>query len=522
MTRTVRLLPILLLACVASFSSRSVAEIRPYAMASACLAGSAGFGTAVPPHATADTAIGAPGGFVDIDVLGNDYDGNCQTLTIQSFPASTAKGTLTRRVGAGPDGRDLIRYSAFAASTGTDTWSYTVADSGGLTATGSVTVTVPAPKAPDYAGPTRTMLDGNYYRLRGRASVPDSFTGLFNFRTNTYTNTSINFTSTNGEFAGSGRSDNFTAYATATVNVPTAGSWTFFTQSDEGSLLYVDGVLVVNNDFVHTSQERSGVVSLSAGSHALRVEYFELTGPAELIVRWQGPGQAKQVIPGNRLTGFQLFFCEQPPVLDTLPNFSSLTSIASGAVANVNFPASSANFGVSNRPSDVGAVFTGYVNAPTTGVYTFYLESDDGSRLTLGNSQTVVINDGVHAMTEVGGQVALLAGLHKFKVEYFNGSIPSALIARWEGPGIAKAVIPATSLSRPPVACNGADVGGAGGLPGSDGVLDNNDFIAFINYFFANSPVADMGRAGGLPPGDGLFDNNDFIVFITTFFQPCN
>jgi hypothetical protein len=30
-----------------------------------------------------------------------------------------------------------------------------------------------------------------------------------------------------------------------------------------------------------------------------------------------------------------------------------------------------------------------------------------------------------------------------------------------------------------------ADIGTTGGLPGSDGHLDNNDFIAFINYFFA-------------------------------------
>jgi hypothetical protein len=70
-------------------------------------------------------------------------------------------------------------------------------------------------------------------------------------------------------------------------------------------------------------------------------------------------------------------------------------------------------------------------------------------------------------------------------------------------------------------ACGPADIGRTGGLTGSDGQLDNNDFIAFINYFFASNPLADRGIAGGLPGHDGQFDNNDFIVFINQFFAGC-
>jgi hypothetical protein len=51
--------------------------------------------------------------------------------------------------------------------------------------------------------------------------------------------------------------------------------------------------------------------------------------------------------------------------------------------------------------------------------------------------------------------------------------------------------------------------------------LDNNDFIAFISYFFANDVRADFGVAGGLPGRDGAFDNNDFIAFIAAFFDGC-
>lgn len=66
-----------------------------------------------------------------------------------------------------------------------------------------------------------------------------------------------------------------------------------------------------------------------------------------------------------------------------------------------------------------------------------------------------------------------------------------------------------------------ADVGKAGGLPGPDSQLDNNDFVAFIDLFFTNDDSADLGSQGGIRGHDGLFDNNDFVVFIDEFFAGC-
>ncbi len=68
--------------------------------------------------------------------------------------------------------------------------------------------------------------------------------------------------------------------------------------------------------------------------------------------------------------------------------------------------------------------------------------------------------------------------------------------------------------------CN-VDMGKQGGVPGFDGLLDNNDFIVFINYYFAADPRADFASQGGLAPGDGLINNNDFIGFIDAFFAGC-
>ncbi|HZW05786.1 MAG TPA: GC-type dockerin domain-anchored protein [Phycisphaerales bacterium] len=66
-----------------------------------------------------------------------------------------------------------------------------------------------------------------------------------------------------------------------------------------------------------------------------------------------------------------------------------------------------------------------------------------------------------------------------------------------------------------------ADIGGTGGLPGADGVLNNNDFVVFIDRFFAHAPSADIGTTGGVPGSDGVWNNNDFVVFIDQFFAGC-
>jgi hypothetical protein len=72
-----------------------------------------------------------------------------------------------------------------------------------------------------------------------------------------------------------------------------------------------------------------------------------------------------------------------------------------------------------------------------------------------------------------------------------------------------------------PPACNLADMGRQGGQPVPDHLLDNNDFVVFIDYFFNHNALADLGRQGGIRGSDSLFDNNDFVIFIDEFFSPC-
>lgn len=76
-------------------------------------------------------------------------------------------------------------------------------------------------------------------------------------------------------------------------------------------------------------------------------------------------------------------------------------------------------------PSEVnapafGLQYRGYIDIPETGIYSFFLTSDDGSLLSI-DDKTVINNDGLHSAIERSGEVALQKGLHKFSLDFIEG-----------------------------------------------------------------------------------------------------
>jgi PKD repeat protein/FlaG/FlaF family flagellin (archaellin) len=98
------------------------------------------------------------------------------------------------------------------------------------------------------------------------------------------------------------RGRDFAFRYTGVVEVPTDGSYRFYTDSDDGSRLFVDGQRVVDNPGLHASRERSGTVSLTEGRHEMTVTYFEHTGQERLSVSWSGPGFGREPIPPANLS----------------------------------------------------------------------------------------------------------------------------------------------------------------------------------------------------------------------------
>ena len=61
--------------------------------------------------------------------------------------------------------------------------------------------------------------------------------------------------------------------------------------------LYIGSELVVDNEGLHGYLEQDGQIGLQAGTHAVTVVYFQNGGGQTLEVRYDGPGQGKQLIP---------------------------------------------------------------------------------------------------------------------------------------------------------------------------------------------------------------------------------
>lgn len=140
---------------------------------------------------------------------------------------------------------------------------------------------------------------------------------------------------------------------------------------------------------------------------------------------------ALNVMPGLRFECVEGDFTQ-------VPDFDRERVAASGTAAG---------FDVAKRTRDTGFAlrFRGFVRVPKDGVYRFWVESDDGSRLWIGDT-LVVMNDGLHGAREESGQIALAGGLHPIVVGMFQQSGDLALNVSYSGAGIARQPIPASAL----------------------------------------------------------------------------
>jgi hypothetical protein len=139
------------------------------------------------------------------------------------------------------------------------------------------------------------------------------------------------------------------------------------------------------------------------------------------------------------------------------------------------------------------------------------------------NGRYIVAREGDAIDVDADGTLETNTFLHTFQNRlmvntdgyiYFATRLKDTAIAAADKGGINR-----SSLLR--VALCGADFGSEGGSPSADGLLDNNDFIVFIDQFFQQTLRADIGSQGGADGSDGQWDNNDFVVFIDRFFSGC-
>lgn len=81
-----------------------------------------------------------------------------------------------------------------------------------------------------------------------------------------------------------GDSDAFAIRYSGYLEIIAAGSYTFYTTSEDGSKLFINGSEIVDNDGDHGSRERQGTVVLTTGLHAFEVLFYENGGGQTLYV----------------------------------------------------------------------------------------------------------------------------------------------------------------------------------------------------------------------------------------------
>lgn len=92
------------------------------------------------------------------------------------------------------------------------------------------------------------------------------------------------------------REDQFAVKFKAKLTIEKEGDYIFFSNSDDGSLLFLNGEKIIDNDGSHGLTEVSGKAKLTQGIHELEVWYFDDFGGQDIFVSIQGPGIPKQVI----------------------------------------------------------------------------------------------------------------------------------------------------------------------------------------------------------------------------------
>ncbi len=130
----------------------------------------------------------------------------------------------------------------------------------------------------------------------------------------TRTDATINFNWQNGAPAPTLSSDAFSVRWSGQIVPKYSETYTFYTNSDDGVRLWVNGQKLIDQWNLQTAKEHRGTITLEAGKkYDIRLEYFENTGTASAQLSWSSQSQSKEIVPRSQLFSGTTIAPTQPP-----------------------------------------------------------------------------------------------------------------------------------------------------------------------------------------------------------------
>ncbi|HEY3322308.1 MAG TPA: autotransporter-associated beta strand repeat-containing protein [Planctomycetota bacterium] len=216
--------------------------------------------------------------------------------------------------------------------------------------------------------------------------------------------TAFNFNS-GGAFYPGGPTGSFGVEWTGMLTIAGAGNYTFYSNTDDGSRLYVDNILVIDNDGPHGMQTgTSAAIALSAGLHHVRLQMANGGGGYGEIFSYNGPdtGNVMVSVPFAVLS-----------VVDAI-NLGNAVTVSTGA-QNIQLVGSSfTNVGFGTLTLNGGATLNVTGDAAKTLNFSGTALVNSNATMTINaglNVATGVINDGgnTNVILSKTGAAALIA-----------------------------------------------------------------------------------------------------------------
>lgn len=269
--------------------------------------------------------------------------------------------------------------------------------------------------------------------MRGMYYESDS-PGAFTTLVGSQWDFTIDFNWQDGEPQVVGRSTLFAIRWEGQLQIEQAGTYRFYTVTDDGVRLYINDQLVIDAWVDQGATEHSGEIYLDAGAQDIKLEYYEHGGFAMCRLLWSGPGIPKQVIPPTAFVPVEQGF--------TAAMFDHTNPLAADPVYVLTVPEIAFNWQTRGpavgMPVDYFSIrFRASFEAPGTGEYTFIVASDDGADLYIDDNLIVNYFGVGQAITERVGTIELEQGqTYQVDLRYAEHAGNASCYLYWEGPGI--------------------------------------------------------------------------------------